>query len=152
MDNVRNDTHVVSVMTDLHKETCAAVRDEKDDCPLPHQIPRPRLTKREKILKNRPRGKLFRQKERNSVPLHICKNPSCKCWHPPVCQNYKSETGCNLEERVSSDMLRLRKSPVRSPRRWCERISCIIEGVNTIGLCISRLPSEKVYSTEGGTL
>ena len=45
------------------------------------------------------------------------KKTSCQCWHPPVCQNYKSETGCNLEEHVSSDMLRLRKSPVRSPRK-----------------------------------
>ena len=41
-------THVVSVMTDQHKETCAVVRDEKGDRPLPHQIRRPRLTTREK--------------------------------------------------------------------------------------------------------
>ena len=31
--------------------------------------------------------------------------------------------------------------------RWCERISCIIKGVCTIRLCISRFLSEKVYST-----
>ena len=37
-----------SVMTDWHKATSAVVRDEKDDCPLPHQIRRPRLTAREK--------------------------------------------------------------------------------------------------------
>ena len=30
--------------------------------------------------------------------------------------------------------------------RWCEGISCIIEGVYTIGLCISRILSEKIYS------
>ena len=23
-----------------------------------------------------------------------CSNPSCNYWHPPVCQNYKSQTGC----------------------------------------------------------
>ena len=23
-----------------------------------------------------------------------CTNPSCDYWHPPVCQNYKSESGC----------------------------------------------------------
>ena len=44
MDNVRKETHVVSVMTDYPLETVAVVRDEKDDCPLPHQIRRPRLT------------------------------------------------------------------------------------------------------------
>ena len=45
MDNVRKDTHAVSVMTNKHKETCTVVRDEKDDGLLPHQIRRPRLTK-----------------------------------------------------------------------------------------------------------
>ena len=71
MDNVHKETHVVSVMTDLYKEACTVVRDEKDDRLLPHQIRRPRLTKGEKILKNikQQRGKLFRQKERNSVPI-----------------------------------------------------------------------------------
>ena len=37
MDNVQKETHVVSVMTDLYKETCTVVRDEKGDRPLPHQ-------------------------------------------------------------------------------------------------------------------
>ena len=32
-------------------------------------------------------------------------------------------------------------------KRWCEKISCCTEGVHTIGLCISRFLSEKVYST-----
>ena len=49
MDNVRKETHVVSVMADWQKETCTVVRDEKDDRPLPHQIRMPRLTAREKI-------------------------------------------------------------------------------------------------------
>ena len=48
MDNVRKETHVVSVMIHLPLETVTAVRDEKDDRPLPHQIRRPRLTTREK--------------------------------------------------------------------------------------------------------
>ena len=30
---------------------------------------------------------------------------------------------------------------------WCKRISCNVEGVYTIGLCISRFLSEKVYPT-----
>ena len=46
MDNVRKETHVVSVMTDWPLETVAVVRDEKDDL-LPNQIRRPRLTARE---------------------------------------------------------------------------------------------------------
>ena len=47
-DNVEKEAHVVSVMTDKHKETCAVVRNEKDGRLLPHQIRRPRLTKGEK--------------------------------------------------------------------------------------------------------
>ena len=70
MDNVRKETHVVSVMTDQHKETCAVVRDDKDDRLLPHQIRKAKADEwREKLLKNRQRGKLCRQKEHNSVPL-----------------------------------------------------------------------------------
>ena len=53
-----------------------------------------------------------------------------------------------LDENVSSDMLELIRSLEKTHKeRWCERISCIIEGVCTIGLCISRFLSEKVYST-----
>ena len=47
MDNVRKKTHVVSVMN-LPRETVADIRDKKDNCPLPRQIRRPRLTKRNK--------------------------------------------------------------------------------------------------------
>ena len=69
--------------------------DEKDDCPLPHQIRKPRLTAREKNpQKHKATRNLFKRKERNSVPLQNCKNPSWKFWHPPVCRNYMSETGC----------------------------------------------------------
>ena len=42
-----------------------------------------------------------------------------------------------MEENVSSDMLRLRRSPAKVKERCCERISCIIEGVCSVGLCIS---------------
>ena len=44
-------THEVSVMTNLYKDTCAVVKDEKDDRLLPHPIRRPRLTKGRKNLK-----------------------------------------------------------------------------------------------------
>ena len=63
----------------------------------------------------------------------------------PVCLNCKSETGCG--RTCSSDMLGLVRSPAKSQRKMCERISCVIEGVYTFGLCISRFLSKKVYST-----
>ena len=42
--------HAVSVITNLYKETCTVVRDERDDRLLPHQIRKPRLTEGEKNL------------------------------------------------------------------------------------------------------
>ena len=35
--------------------------------------------------------------KRSEIPcrfIFFFKKPSCKFWHPPVCQNYKSEKGC----------------------------------------------------------
>ena len=34
--------------------------------------------------------------KRSEIPCRFnkCKNPSCKFWDPPVCQNHKSERGC----------------------------------------------------------
>ena len=64
-----------------------------------------------------------------------CANPSCDYWHPPVCR----------ATNVYSDALRLMDSPVKRRRKGVERISCLTEGVCTIGLCVPRLPSEKVY-------
>ena len=98
MDNVRKLTHVVSVMTDQHKEICAVVRDEKDDHPLPHQIRRPRLTGSKKKPQTHQATEMKALQTRSEIPCRYkdCENPSCKILHPPVCQNYKSETGCKF--------------------------------------------------------
>ena len=36
----------------------------------------------------------------------------------------------------------------KSKKMWCERISCTVEGVCKICLCVSRIPSEHIYLTE----
>ena len=36
-----------------------------------------------------------------------CTNPSCNLWHPPVCCNYESESGCTYGEKCKFHMLRL---------------------------------------------
>ena len=69
MNNIQKETHVVSVMTNLHKETCAVVRGKMDDRLLLHLTRRPRLTKGRQMLKNRPRRQLLDKKKQNSVPL-----------------------------------------------------------------------------------
>ena len=97
MDNVQKEAHVVSVMTDQYKETCTVVRDAKDDRLLPHQIRRPRLTNGEKNPRKHHATKRKALKTKGAK-IHavttIVKTPSCTFWHPPVGQNYKSETGC----------------------------------------------------------
>ena len=58
--------------------------------------------------------------KRSEIPcrFRICKNPSCRFWHPPVCLNCKSESGCaHMAINAISDMLRQRKSPVKSHRK-----------------------------------
>ena len=39
-------------------------------------------------------GKITKRAEISS----LCLEPSCDLWHPPVCQNYKSESGCKFGE------------------------------------------------------
>ena len=41
-----------------------------------------------------------------------------------------------------------RKAQQKVKEGWCERISCLVKGVYTSGLCVSGFSSEKVYSTE----
>ena len=99
VDNVQKETHVVSVMTNLNKETCAMVRGKKDDRPLPHQVRRPRLTAREKISQKHQATEMKALQTNGAKFRAVTKKketPSSSLWHPPVCQNYKSETGCKF--------------------------------------------------------
>ena len=82
MDNVRKETHVVSVMN-LQLETVVGFTDEKDNRPLPNQIRRARLTAREKnhqIIQATEMKAL--QTKRGKIPRRYrnCDNPSCSCW------------------------------------------------------------------------
>ena len=94
------------------------------------------------------RGKLFRQKEKLSMPIKKTEKPSCKFGHPPACQNYKSGTGCNFRRICFFQTCwGWGEAQQKVNKRWCERITCIVDGVHTLGLCNSRFFSEKVNST-----
>ena len=54
---------------------------------------------------------------------------------------------CTWRQMPRSTCWGRRKAQQKVKERWCEKISCDIEGVYTIGLCISRFSSEKVHST-----
>ena len=68
-----------------------------DNHPLPHQIRRPGLMERERSFKKfqATEEKALQTKGAESRELYRkCYYQSCNYWHPPVCQDYKSETGC----------------------------------------------------------
>ena len=45
----------------------------------------------------------------------------CKFWHPPVCQNYKSEKDVYMATNVISDMLRQKESLTKDQRRMTRK-------------------------------
>ena len=100
MDNVPQEIHVVLVMTQRPLAAVAKVRDQKDDRLVPHQIRRQRLT-----VKKATKWKVLTREIRLCADTKIVKkkrkNRRCKCWHLPVCQNYKSGKGCILWRHMS---------------------------------------------------
>ena len=127
-------------MTNWYKETCTVVRDEKDDRLLPHQIRRPRLTKGE-ILQNirQRRRKLFRQKERNSMPIQKLKKTLCKFWDLPVCQNYKSQTGCKFGRTCSFRHVEAEETPTKKSKQGGAKGSVSLLKDSTQVGCVSRV-------------
>ena len=101
MDSDREETHVVSVMSQGSLETVAKVRDTKDDRLLLHPSRRQnRLTAMDKNLHTD--QAVNRQTRWIRVKFHADSNSHkkyvCKFWHPPVCVNYRSEKGCLREQ------------------------------------------------------
>ena len=76
-----------------------------------------------------------------------CKNPSCNCWHRPVCQNYKSETGCVFwQKMLFSTRWGGGESQQGVEEWWCKWNSCSIQGNHSIRMRVSRSSSRKIYS------
>ena len=120
LDSVRKETHEVSVMTNQYKETLTVVRDEKDDRLLPHQKSKAKTDEgREKPWKHqaREREALQTKGAKFRVDVKIVKTRRV-CFGIFPCVNTSSlRPDANLEEHVSSDMLRLMRSPARSQRK-----------------------------------
>ena len=95
-------------------------RDEKGNRPLPHQVRRPRLTASEKnAQKNQATGMKALQTKgaKFRADTENCNNPSCSCWHPPVCLNYKSETGCKFGNKCDFRHVEADKKPSRKSKK-----------------------------------
>ena len=131
-----------------HLETDARLVEQKDNLPLPHQMRRltPTVRHRQKVRAAEAKRGTFPCRYREE-----CTNPLCDYGHPPVCQNYRSETqDANVAHIVIFDMLMRRRTPSKKSKKGSV-IGSVIEGDNSIGLCVSRFISEKIYSKERGT-
>ena len=116
LDSVRKETHVVSVMI-LGLET-EAIRDNKDNRPLLHQKRRHRLTERypEKVQAAEEKV-LLEQEARFRADISLGKSARTRhvIWGTLPCVSISSvNQDANLEEHISSDMLRLMPSPAKS--------------------------------------
>ena len=58
-----------------------------------------------------------------------CTELPCGYWHPPECQNYMSESGCEFGDHCLFRHTEADGSPVKSRRKVVERIGCFAEGV-----------------------
>ena len=144
---LEKETHVVSVM--IWRMETDAIRDKKDNRPLLHHKRRHRLMERYPQKSSGRRGeKVLREQEARFLCRYLlrckCTSPSCNHWHPPLCLTQDA----HMAKSADSDALRLMGSPAKSQRKVVQRISCDIEQVFSIWLCVSRFSSEKIYSTE----
>ena len=84
-----------------------------------------------------------------NFPRGKCTNPSCKNWYPPVCLNYKSESGCKYGEKCRFRHAAVDGQPSQEvEEKWCEGSVASLKESVQLGLCVSRFPSEQIYSTE----
>ena len=65
-----------------------------------------------------------------------CTEPSCDLWHPPVCMNYQSESGCNYGDRCHFRETEAGGQPSKSQNKWRKRNSGLTEGDCSNGLCV----------------
>ena len=148
MDNVRMETHFVSVMN-WPLETVAELRDEKDNRPLP---PPNSKTKTDgeggNSSKESGNGDESSSDQRSKIPCRhrICNNPSCGCWPPAVCPNYKSKNGCTFGNKCFFRHVGAEQKPSKESKKGGAKGSLASVKEST-RLCIPRFLSEKVFST-----
>ena len=68
-------------------------------------------------------------------------------WHPPVCLNYVSESGCKCGDKCEFLHTEAGGQPSeKSKKSWRKKIGCFVVREYSNSLCVPRQSSEKVYS------
>ena len=73
-------------------------------------------------------------------PEQTCTKPSRDSWHPPVCQNYKSQSGCKFGETWSFLHREADRQPSKRPKKGggkgsaallknAKRLGCILQSI-----------------------
>ena len=153
MDNVQKETHSCSFSHDklVQGDMCGGQRRKgRSSSPAPNTKAKTDEWEKKTSKKHQETETKALQTKRREL-VKTCKNPSWKCWHRPVCYNFKFEIGCTFG-RTCFFREADEKPSKKVKEGWYERISCIIEGVFLVGLCISRFLSERVFSAWKRTL
>ena len=73
----------------------------------------------------------------NEIFRGTCTEPSCDFWHPPVCLNHKSESGCKCGDRCNFLHTEAGGQPSKKDKeRWRKRIGGFLEKDYSIRLCV----------------
>ena len=126
------------------------LRDRKDKPPLPHQMRRHRLTDRDP-QKDQAAGEKALRVQAAEFRADI--GESVRTRHViigalPCVIITSMNPDATMATDAISDMLRRMGAQQKVEEIWCERISCLVNVVHSIGFCVSRFPSEKICSTE----
>ena len=107
---------------------------EKDDRLLPHPIRRQgRLA-----VKKATKRKVLTREVRFCVDFLEKYNPSCKFWHLPVCQNYKSEKGCICGDKCHFRHVEAEEKPKQKSKKGGAKGSVAILKESTQFVCVSQ--------------
>ena len=108
-----------------------------------------------KIFKNmrQQREKLFRQKEKHSMPIWKTEKTSCKFGHPPACQNYKSGTGCKFRIKCAFRHVEAEETPSKkSTKGGAKRSLALLTASTHLGCVTQDSSPRKSIQREKGQL
>ena len=75
-----------------------------------------KAVERKRCGRSSPSGKKGQRACKNYLE-GTCTNPSCDYWHPPVCQNYKTESGCNFGDKCPSRHTEVDRQPSKKSKK-----------------------------------
>ena len=79
------------------------------------------------------------------------KNPSCKLWHPPVCQNYKSEKGCANGDKCHFRHVEAEGKPSKKSKRGAKGSVVILKESVQLGCASQDFYPRQFIPCEEGT-